>query len=102
MISRQLKGLLPLIMGSVICAAPALAQNTTSLKHTLVLDGLENPWDMAFLDDGTMFYTEKCNYHKLKFPAFKSCLQERLLCTQWPGVSTNLDIIWLIQLSFGR
>ncbi len=25
-----------------------------------VLEGLENPWDMAFLPDGTMFYTEKC------------------------------------------
>ena len=25
-----------------------------------VLEGLENPWDMAFLPDGTMFFTEKC------------------------------------------
>ena len=24
----------------------------------VVLDGLDGPWDMAFLDDGTMFYTE--------------------------------------------
>ena len=69
MIGRQLKGLLPLIMGSVICAAPALAQNTTSLKHTLVLDGLENPWDMAFLDDGTMFYTEKCKGLSVLMPS---------------------------------
>jgi glucose/arabinose dehydrogenase len=41
----------------------ALAQtgtNTTRLQHTVVLDGLDNPWDMAFLPDGTMFYTEKC------------------------------------------
>ena len=41
----------------------ALAQtgtNTTRLQHTVVLDGLDNPWDMAFLADGTMFYTEKC------------------------------------------
>ena len=69
MISRQLKGLLPLIMGSVICAAPALAQDTTSLKHTLVLDDLENPWDMAFLDDGTMFYTEKCKGLSVLMPS---------------------------------
>lgn len=34
--------------------------NTTSLQHTVVLENLENPWDMAFLDDGTMFFTEKC------------------------------------------
>lgn len=38
----------------------AMANNTTSLSHSVVLEGLENPWDMAFLDDGTMFYTEKC------------------------------------------
>ena len=24
------------------------------------MTGLENPWDMAFLADGSMFYTEKC------------------------------------------
>ncbi len=44
-------------------AAPALAQsglNTTSLQHSVVLADLDNPWDMAFLDDGTMFFTEKC------------------------------------------
>lgn len=43
--------------------APALAQtglNTTNLQHSVVLDNLDNPWDMAFLDDGTMFFTEKC------------------------------------------
>ncbi|WP_322892918.1 MULTISPECIES: PQQ-dependent sugar dehydrogenase [unclassified Yoonia] len=41
--------------------APAFAQtNTTSLTETYVLEGLDNPWDMAFLDDGTMFFTEKC------------------------------------------
>jgi aldose sugar dehydrogenase len=30
------------------------------ISHSVVLDGLENPWDMAFLPDGTMFFTEKC------------------------------------------
>lgn len=44
-----------------MCAAPAFAQNTTSLTHEIVLSDLEAPWDMAFLDDGTMFYTEKCD-----------------------------------------
>lgn len=42
----------------------ALAQNggnTTSLQHSVVLEDLENPWDVAFLDDGTMFFTEKCH-----------------------------------------
>lgn len=51
--------LLGLAAGVALSATTALA-GTPSLKHSLVLGGLENPWDMAFLDDGTMFYTEKC------------------------------------------
>lgn len=31
------------------------------LTHTPVLTKLESPWDMAFLPDGTMFFTEKCH-----------------------------------------
>ncbi len=31
-----------------------------TIKSSVVLSGLENPWDMAFLPDGTMFFTEKC------------------------------------------
>lgn len=69
MISRHRKGLLPVLAGAVLFAAPAVAQNTTSLKHTLVLDNLENPWDMAFLDDGTMFYTEKCKGLSVRLPS---------------------------------
>lgn len=49
----------------------ALAQtgtNTSSLQHTVVLDGLENPWDMAFLDDGTMLFTEKCKGLSVRMP----------------------------------
>ncbi len=52
-----------LLAGTAIMSFPAFAQdgmNTTNLKHEVVLDGLENPWDMAFLDDGTMLFTEKC------------------------------------------
>jgi glucose/arabinose dehydrogenase len=44
---------------STIVAAQS-GMNTTSLKSTVVLENLENPWDMAFLDDNTMFFTEKC------------------------------------------
>ncbi|MEM7643868.1 MAG: PQQ-dependent sugar dehydrogenase [Pseudomonadota bacterium] len=69
MISRQIKGLLPLVMCSVIGATPALAQDTTSLTHSVVLDDLENPWDMAFLADGTMFYTEKCKGLSVRLPS---------------------------------
>jgi aldose sugar dehydrogenase len=31
------------------------------LTHANVLTKLDNPWDMAFQPDGTMFFTEKCN-----------------------------------------
>ena len=54
---------------AVGAAVPALAQNTTSLTHTVVLEDLENPWDMAFLDDGTMFYTEKCKGLSVRMPS---------------------------------
>lgn len=50
----------------------ALAQtgmNTTSMSHEVVLDDLENPWDMAFLEDGTMFFTEKCKGLSVRLPS---------------------------------
>ncbi|MEQ8481987.1 MAG: PQQ-dependent sugar dehydrogenase [Hoeflea sp.] len=56
---------------AVIAATPALAQagmNTTSLQHTVVLEDLDSPWDMAFLDDGTMFFTEKCTGLSVRLP----------------------------------
>ena len=62
-------GALALTAGAVAVSAPAWAQNTTSLTHTVVLDDLENPWDMAFLDDGTMFYTEKCKGLSVLMPS---------------------------------
>jgi len=34
--------------------------NIPTIKSSAVMTGLESPWDMAFLPDGTMFYTEKC------------------------------------------
>ena len=46
----------------------AHAANTTSLTHTAVLSGRDNPWDMAFLPDGTMFYTEKCRGLSVRMP----------------------------------
>ena len=68
MISREMKSFLPLIIFSVIGGAPALAQDTPTLKHSIVLDDLDNPWDMAFLADGTMFYTEKCKGLSVMMP----------------------------------
>lgn len=60
-----------LLAGTAIFSSPALAQsgmNTTSLQHEVLLDGLDNPWDMAFLDDGTMLFTEKCKGLSVRMP----------------------------------
>ncbi|WP_246039976.1 PQQ-dependent sugar dehydrogenase [Sulfitobacter sabulilitoris] len=61
----QPRWIAPLAIAALIGATSSMAMaqagmNTTSLQHEIVLDDLENPWDMAFLDDGTMFFTEKC------------------------------------------
>lgn len=60
-----------LLAGTAISSAPVFAQNgmnTTSLQHEVVLDGLEDPWDMAFLADGTMLFTEKCAGLSVRLP----------------------------------
>ncbi len=61
-----------LVAGAVLAAAPALAQNgmnTSNLDVEIVLEGLDSPWDMAFLDDGTMFFTEKCKGLSVRMPS---------------------------------
>lgn len=39
------------------------------LTHETILSGLDNPWDMAFLPDGTMFFTEKCRGLSVRLPS---------------------------------
>ncbi len=76
MLNRPLTSPTPLlaslVAGALVWGMPAIAQagtNTTSLQHSVVLEGLENPWDMAFLDDGTMFFTEKCKGLSVLLPS---------------------------------
>jgi len=61
-----------LAAAAISTGAPAIAQgqgmNTTSLGHEVVVDGLEVPWDIAFLDDGTMFFTEICRGLSVRMP----------------------------------
>ena len=52
---------------AVVCgfSAPAIADkhegmDVPTIKVSTFASSLDNPWDMAFLPDGTMFYTEKC------------------------------------------
>ena len=42
--------------------------NATTMTAETVLTGLQSPWDMAFLDDGTMFFTEKCHGLSVRMP----------------------------------
>jgi glucose/arabinose dehydrogenase len=43
--------------------------HSVNLQHTVVLDHLDNPWDMAFLKDGTMLFTEKCKGLSVRMPS---------------------------------
>lgn len=72
--SRRARWCVPLVAVALASATSTLAHaqtgmNTTSLQHSVVLEGLENPWDMAFLDDGTMFFTEKCKGLSVRMPS---------------------------------
>lgn len=62
---------------------------TPELKQTTVLEGLENPWDMAFLPDGTMFYTEKCRGLSVRLP--NGDVNNLLGMTGADGYSTTAD-----------
>lgn len=67
-------GLVRVLAIAFLCATATTGftqtgMNSTNLQHTVVLEGLENPWDMAFLEDGTMFFTEKCKGLSVRLPS---------------------------------
>ncbi|NMT62196.1 PQQ-dependent sugar dehydrogenase [Marinobacter orientalis] len=55
---------------SALIAGLPLAANaeTPDIEQSTVLSGLESPWDMAFLPDGAMFFTEKCRGLSVRLP----------------------------------
>ena len=60
-----------LLAATALISSPVAAQtgmNTTKLVSEVVLEGLDNPWDMAFLADGTMLFTEKCKGLSVRMP----------------------------------
>lgn len=60
-----------LLAASGLLAVPAAAQGGAQppeLQSEVVLDGLQNPWDMAFLADGTMLFSEKCKGLSVRLP----------------------------------
>ncbi|MDX1589018.1 MAG: PQQ-dependent sugar dehydrogenase [Oleiphilaceae bacterium] len=51
-----------LLTGLIAVPVTSLADDhAPSLDHETVLSDLSDPWDMAFLPDGTLFFTEKCH-----------------------------------------
>ncbi|MFN0304857.1 MAG: PQQ-dependent sugar dehydrogenase [Burkholderiales bacterium] len=44
---------------SIQIKATALATGTPTFNREVLMRGLQNPWDIAFSPDGTMFYTER-------------------------------------------
>ncbi|MTI63306.1 PQQ-dependent sugar dehydrogenase, partial [Methylophaga sp.] len=56
---------------AILAGLPAMAyadSHVPELTHTEVISGLENPWDIALFDDGTMLYTEKCRGLSVREP----------------------------------
>lgn len=48
--------------------SPSPSTGTPTLTRTTFVSRLSNPWDMAFLPDGTMFFTERCNGLSVRLP----------------------------------
>lgn len=61
---RLILGVVPVVLAA--CGTPSTMTSSApdgaapTLAYTAVLTKLDSPWDMAFLPDGTMFFTEKC------------------------------------------
>jgi aldose sugar dehydrogenase len=54
---------------AVLLSLPlSLQAQTPQVSQAVFMDGLESPWDMAFLPNGTMFFTEKCKGLSVRLP----------------------------------
>ncbi len=60
-------------IGTLFAAAGVLAAGTASAVSVTAenFQKAEMPWDMAFLQDGTMFFTEKCKGVSVRMPSGK-------------------------------
>jgi len=63
---RRLPAVLLTAVG--LFAAGSASADAPTVTVEPFLEGLEMPWDMAFLSDGTMFFTEKCKGLSVRLP----------------------------------
>jgi len=72
-VKRRLRFTVPgVLLAAAVLSAPALVQSQTAapnLTSTTVVSGREFTWDMAFLPDGAMFFTEKCRGLSVRLPS---------------------------------
>ena len=66
------------LLAALALAAPATvqAQGGPNLTSTTVVQGREFVWDMAFLPDGTMFFTEKCRGLSVRLPSGRNAMSQ--------------------------
>ncbi len=73
--TRRIHSVLPCaLLASFVLSGPAAAQSasgTPGLASTAVMTGRDLTWDMAFLPDNTMFFTEKCRGLSVRLPSGK-------------------------------
>ena len=57
------------LVAATLVASGALFAAAPVLTTEVVVSKLELPWDMSFLKDGTMFFTEKCKGLSVRLPS---------------------------------
>jgi glucose/arabinose dehydrogenase len=67
----KMRALLATVTALAISAgvhALAKSADDLNLQRSDIMSGLQSPWDMAFTQDGTMFFTEKCRGLSVRLP----------------------------------
>ncbi len=57
------------LVAASLVASGGLYAATPILTTEVVVSKLDSPWDMSFLKDGTMFFTEKCKGLSVRLPS---------------------------------
>lgn len=66
---RSLRSIGVVVASVILMSSPLFLQaKAPEVSQTVALDGLESPWDLAFLPDGTLFFTEKCKGLSVQLP----------------------------------